>query len=279
MRNWTDYETATAYLATLDLSQPVRRWGWEIESPQIARVCQWASYSQKSGLEFVHDGSVSADDCDCECSECCHSCDCEFCDRSDYYDPDHCGTCQTNEVSSAEPMTCGSLNRWADFLARLEAVWVDSSDYSEDWGGHIHIEARDLTKRQSVNVAVIAQQLFEVAPDWFTGEPDRYNEPQQRYELEQYARDQRTGQDLGRSRWVSFYNLRGEQQPYKIGDPNDYRKTTIEFRRFRSTPRRELIEFRALVMRAVVDYCQQGKALYWVTRSKNFREMLDTLLG
>lgn len=279
MRNWEDYATATAYTETLDPTAPVRRWGWEIESPQIARVRTLRTYSEVEGLEFVHDGSVSADDCECECSDCSHSCDCEFCDRSEYYDPDHCGTCQTNEVSSREPMTTASLAKWDTFLGTLEARWVESADYGEDWGGHIHIEARDLTKRQSVNVAVIAQQLFEVAPDWFTGEPDRYNEPQDRYQLEQFVRDQRTGQELGRSRWVSFYNLRGVAEPYQIGDRNDYRKTTIEFRRFRSTPARELIEFRALVMRAVVDYCQQGKALYWVTRSKSFREMIETLLG
>lgn len=269
-------EQAEARVALLDPTAQVRRWGFEIESPIIGRVkgdSYWANYE---GLAFCSDGSLSGGDCDCECSDCYHSCNCDNCDRSDYLD--HCGDCGTNELSSSEPVTTPTLDRWADFLDKLRDSWEPVENYGENWGGHIHIEARDLTKRQAGNVAIVGTHLFTIAPDWFSGGEDGYNEPLDRRQIQGFIRDEFSGYNTNRAAWVSIHNLQtSEPMPYQVGDPSDGRKTTIEFRAFRSTADRLLIEFRALVARQLVEYCQKNGQIYWLTSCRDFGKFLEVL--
>lgn len=269
-------EQAEARVALLDPTAQVRRWGFEIESPIIGRVKGDSFFSSYEGLYFCSDGSLSGGDCDCECSDCYHSCDCDNCDRSDYLD--HCGECGTNELSSSEPVTTPTLDRWADFLDKLRDNWEPMENWGENWGGHIHVEARDLTKRQAANVVIVGERLFQIAPEWFSGGEDNYNEPLSRDRVEGFARDQFSGYNTNRAAWVSIHNLRAsEPQPYRVGEPNDHAKTTIEFRAFRSTADRKLIEFRALVARAVVEYCRKGGQIYWLTSCQDFGKFLRVL--
>jgi len=150
--------------------------------------------------------------------------------------------------------------------------------YGENWGGHLHVEARDLTKRQAQAVVLIGERLFDLAPEWFTGEPDRYNEKQDRGRLQEFATSNSDRNHTNRSSWISVYNLRqSEPMPYTIGEPHDYRKTTIEFRRFRSTADRQLIEFRALVCRKLVEYAKNNQSIYWLTSAKNWESILQQL--
>jgi hypothetical protein len=272
----TTYERAIEIVERLDPSAQVRRWGWEIESPIVGQVKGDSDWRNYEGLDFCSDGSLSGGDCDCECSDCFHSCDCENCDRADYLD--HCGDCGTNEVCSSEPVTTATLDRWAIFLDRLQRNWVSVESYGENWGGHIHIEARDLTKRQAGNVAIVGTHLFEIAPDWFSGGTDEYNNPLDRRQIENFVRDEISGYNTNRASWVSIHNLRqSEPQPYTVGEPHDYKKTTIEFRAFRSTADRKLIEFRALVARKIVEYCQKNGQIYWLTSTSDFGKFLATL--
>jgi len=272
------YDQATAYaiVATLDPSEEVRRWGFEIESPIIGAQKARASWRDIDGLSFTSDGSLSGSECECDCSDCYHSCNCDNCDRADYLD--HCEGCGVNEVCSEEPVTTPTLNRWANFLDQLRDNWEPVEDYSENWGGHLHIEARDLTKRQAQAVVLIGERLFDLAPQWFTGEEDRYNEKQDRDRLRAFLDDRHNGYHTHRASWVSVYNLRQlEPTPYTIGDGPDGQKSTIEFRRFRSTADRQLIEFRALVCRKLVEYAKNNQSIYWLTSAKNWGAILDQL--
>ncbi len=272
------YDQATAYaiVATLDPSEQVRRWGFEIESQIIGEQKARADWRDYDGLAFTSDGSLSGSECECDCSDCYHSCNCDACDRSDYLD--HCSDCGTNEVCSEQPVTTPTLDRWAEFLKRLESYWVPVEHYGENWGGHLHVEARDLTKRQAQAVVLIGERLFDLAPEWFTGEPDRYNEKQDRGRLQEFATSNSDRNHTHRASWVSVYNLRqSEPMPYTIGEPHDYRKTTIEFRRFRSTADRQLIEFRALVCRKLVEYAKNNASIYWLTSAKNWESILQQL--
>lgn len=278
MRSYTE-ETARQIVATLDPDQQVRRWGWEIESPQVGEAKGASTWQEIEGLEFCSDGSLSGSDCDCDCSDCTyHECNCDHCESYNS-DPDHCGSCGTNEVSSREPMLTPRLDRWADFLARLRRYWEPMEDYGENWGGHIHIEARDLDKRQAVAVVAIGERLFTLAPDWFSGGEDGYNERQDRERLRQVASNPDISfYNTNRATWVSVYNLRQlAPESYQVGELPDGRKSTIEFRAFRSTPDRELIEFRALVCRKVVEYAKHNSSIYWATSAKTFDQLLNTL--
>lgn len=272
-------ETARAIVATLDPEQPVRRWGFEIESPQVGEARVASQWPEIQGLDFCSDSSLSGSECECDCSDCSyHECNCSNCDSYND-DPDHCGGCSTNEVCSAEPVTTPRLDRWADFLARLARKWEPMEDYDENWGGHIHIEARDLDKRQAVSVVAIGERLFELAPDWFSGGEDGYNRRSDRERLRQLASsDGGYLSSSDRGSWVSVYNLRQlSPEPYQIGDRNDGRKTTIEFRAFRSTPDKELIEFRALVCRKLVEFAKANRSIYWATSAKTFDQLLGVL--
>jgi hypothetical protein len=246
-------EQAEERVLRLDPDQQVRRWGWEIETPMVAEIMSSTRWQDREGLNFESDPSLSGGECECECSDCYHSCNCDNCDRADYLD--HCSECAINEVSSIDPVMTGTLDRWATFLDSLCREWVEQFR-GENWGGHLHIEARDLTKRQAVNVVVAGCRIIELAPEWFSGGVDTYNDPPRRDELENCVKGQIHPHQTRRQSWISITNLPAEPMPYQIGDEPDGRKTTIEFRVFRSTADRRLIEFRALVARKLIEYCQ-----------------------
>jgi len=273
--NHYDQPTAYAIVATIDPSEQVRRWGWEIETPIIGEQRARSDWRETDGLRFESDPSLSGSECECDCSDCYHSCNCDNCDRSDYLD--HCESCATNEVSTYDPVMTGTLDQWARFLERLEDNWSPVENWGENWGGHLHIEARDLTKRQAVNVVVAGCHLIDLAPNWFTGGEDNYNDRPDRDRLESCVRGEVSPYNTKRQSWISITNLPSEPMPYKVGDQPDGRKTTIEFRVFRSTPNRRLIEFRALVSRKLVEYCQRGGQIYWLTSAKSFEQILTTL--
>lgn len=278
MKRYTE-ETARAIVATLDPIQEVRRWGFEIESPQVGETRAELSWRDLDGLDFCSDGSLSGSECECDCSDCSyHECNCSNCESYND-DPDHCSGCSTNEVCSERPVTTASLRRWEVFLDRLAKNWRPVEEYGENWGGHLHIEARDLDKRQAVAVVAIGERLFTLAPEWFSGGRDGYNEPQDRERLRRIATDPETSfYNTNRATWVSVYNLRQlAPESYQVGDPADGRKSTIEFRAFRSTPDRELIEFRALVCRKVVEFAKANRSIYWATSAKTFDQLLEVL--
>jgi hypothetical protein len=270
------YEEAVARLERVNPEALVRRWGFEIESPIIGQVKSDSDWRDYEGLAFCSDGSLSGSECECECSDCYHSCNCDNCERADYLD--HCGDCEQNELSCSDPMNTATLDRWSKFLDKLQRDWSPVENWGENWGGHIHVEARDLTKRQSANVVIAGERLFQIAPDWFTGGRDDYNEPLDRRHVEGFARDEIGGYNTNRASWISIHNLRAsEPQPYQPGDRFDNTKSTIEFRAFRSTADRKLIEFRALVARALVEYCRKGGQIYWLTSAQDFGKFLKVL--
>ena len=53
----------------------VRRWGVEIEHPDVSLFCN----GQLDTWGRVYDSSVREKDCECECEECLHDCDCRDC--------------------------------------------------------------------------------------------------------------------------------------------------------------------------------------------------------
>lgn len=276
MKTYTE-ETARQIVATLDPETPVRRWGFEIESPQVGETQVTSHYEETQGLEFCSDPSLSGGECECDCSDCTyHECNCSEC-NSYNDDPDHCGSCSTNEVCCARPMETAKLDRWQLFLSRLARKWQPMEHYGENWGGHLHIEGRDLDKRQAVNLVAIGVRMFELAPEWFTGGEDGYNERPDRDALHNWQRSEWSGRNTNRASWISIHNLPARPEPYQIGDEYDYRKTTIEFRAFRSTPDKELIEFRRLVCQKLIEYVQKNTSTYWATSAKTFDQLLNEL--
>lgn len=274
-------------LIKLDNSDLVRRWGFEAESPVIEIAKMEATWSAACHFEFVTDPSVPTigNGCECDCRDCTyHSCNCDNCDEYNE-DPDHCEDCNdVNELCTAEPI----LTAWdANLEPMLELCQEANDDAREwaqlgegkNWGGHLHIEARDLSRRQSLNAVTIANHLFSLAPQWITGWPDNYNTGELS-DKDRTAWLTRRWGAMNRSLPVTAHNLAGlsDPQDYARGDAPDGRKTTIEFRLFRTSFDSDLIRIRGAIARAIVDYAKANEfGLYWVTRCKTFEEVLAEL--
>jgi hypothetical protein len=260
-------------------SQPdTRRWGFEIETPEVGAL---AYALDDNGFRVYHDGSVTAPDCECECNSCAHSCNCEHCQINDY-GLDHCGECQANEAASPVNFK-PSPDHQREVLDQLHAYNTEDLEN----GGHIHIEGRDLTIRQMLQIGKYWGKVAQLLPD-LVG----------RDYCEDYAQDAREwpeSERLGvRMVAVNFTNLvswnsRGEQvNRYSAeearslnrnpkGAPTDTYKSTVEFRQFASTAHAPTIYARAAVCRALVDYFASGQPAYWIARATTAEELLEAL--
>ena len=259
----------------------VRRWSFEAEHECIARAKHFARWSDYSDFTTEIDGSVDCDYdyCDCSCRDCVyHDCNCENCeDQND--SPDHCSdeSCTANEISPRSPLRTFWDAKYNGFLQSCEEIEDNySADYSR-LGGHLHIEARDLTREQSRNVLLMMERIYQISPEWFTGEHDDYNNAPDRRELAEYVTKQRNY--LDRAWTTSLYNLQfPEPMDYDMQSLEwDGRKTTIEFRRFRTTFNSGILAIRGGVARAVVAYAQTNAPIYWVMKCQSFEEVLEAI--
>lgn len=281
-----ELQDLTARLESLENANPqVRRWGFEAEHPAIQYALDSSMYREQRPFEFVNDGSVETidRDCECYCRECSfHECNCENCE--DYNDdPSHCGSesCEAkNELSTANPILTywdSEMDAFLDYCTQAEAEH-GYNPRGENWGGHVHVEARDLSRRALMTALTIANHVFASAPEWLIGWQDNYNTAT----ISDLAkREFQSGKrnSIDRALPVTAYNLAWtEQRDYAIGDLPDGRKTTIEFRLFRTTFDPELIKARGAIARAIVSYAKRNElGAYWVTRLTDFEAMLEEL--
>lgn len=267
----------------------VRRWGFEAEHPVIEEARSLVGYQAKMHFDFVNDPSVDSDqsDCECDCRDCTyHECNCDNCD--DYNDdPDHCSDCQTvNELCTAEPVLRAWMPELEDLLEKCQEVedglreignrWGDPT--GERWSGHIHVEARDLTRRQVLTALAVSDIVFKLAPQWLLGWEDTYN----RSKISDSQKAEfRAGKrySMPRDVAVSATNVQGLDLPqaYEVGDTS-WGKTTLEFRLFRTTFDPELIQIRASLSRAIVNYAKKNEfGLYWLAKCESFEQVLEEL--
>lgn len=258
-----------------------RRWGVEIESPQVAIFS-----TSCTGWELTRDESVDEPECVCECSDCAHDCDCDHCDITNgYRDPDHCGDCTANELVSPVMFTREFTESDREQLKTVHQR-MERHD-TETWGGHIHIEARDLNLFQVGMVQKAWLKVYQLLGEDFTGrdfghycrdfeewgERDRLDE---RYCAVNVTNLVRYGSG-GFNVWADDPDRREIENMNPKGAPTDTMKTTIEFRHFASTASPSKIEYRASVCRAIVDYFANGGAWYWVARCETAEQLLELL--
>lgn len=282
MERFTDLVEWVSNPTNRNMTAETRRWGFEIETPDISR---YYSALESEGFSVVTDASVDYTECSCTCDQCEHECDCPNCDiRNGYDSPDHCGDCQANEASS--PVL---YRRHLAEGARdaLEALHDDNSADMEN-GGHIHVEARDLTIRQISTIQSLYLKLADLMPSAFGRGFNHYAE-----DFEEWNQMDRLGErycavnatNLVRYSWngnvpkvwaddADRRELRGMNA---YGAPVDTFKTTLEFRQFASTANADIIEARAMLVRSLVDYVANGGAPYWVTRCTTSAELLQVL--
>ena len=275
MSAYLDAIVATSNLMNAD--QQVRRYGFEIESPSVGA---YANTLEEAGFGLTVDGSVERPDCFCECDDCqAHECDCRNCDsNSGWQDIDHCSGCQANEAQSPI-LTTHKPSKIAEALDELNDNFTAPSG-GDDWGQHVHIEARDLTVAQVYSVAKLGAVASRILPDLFGRDYNSYAQ-------------QITAQTIAEFHYGSFekynevnispvmrYKRDNSEQParYEIGEEFSRfpSKSTVEFRLFETTADPELIFARVAVCRAIVATAKKS-GLYWALNAKTPTEFLNAI--
>jgi len=262
-----------------------RRWGVEIESPQVASF-ETSCSGWRRPWNLTNDESVDEPECECECGDCLHECDCGFCDFTNGYgDLDHCGDCRANELVSPVMFTALFSDEERRELHRIQEK-IERHD-KETWGGHIHVEARDLNLFQVGMVQRAWLKCYQLLGESFTGrdygnycrdfeewgDRDRLDE---RYCAVNVTNLVRYGMG-GFNVWADDPDRRELATLNPKGAPLDQCKTTIEFRQFAGTADPNLIEYRASWCRAIVDYFANGGAWYWIARCETAEQLGELL--
>lgn len=257
-----------------------RRWGVEIET---AYLTAYASELDELGWDLHQDESVDSPECECECSYCVHSCDCDRCDITNGYDsPGHCDECLSNEASSPVLFRQRFTLREREALKGIARRMRDEGEH----GGHIHIEARDLTIAQVALVQKAYLKLAEIMPRAFGRDYGHYCR-----DFSEWSQDDRLSvrycavnatnlirySGFGWKVWADDADRRELRTLSAKGEPMDTYKTTLEFRQFDNQATPELIEARAALVRSLVDYIAEGGVWYWFARCTTESELMDLL--
>lgn len=268
-----------SYTAPAETERITRRWGFEIETPDVSPIAGWAD---ELGFTACHDSSVTAPDCDCDCENCAHSCDCENCEITNgYRDNPHCDYCGSNEIASPVLHTASP-----DHLRELLSDLHQRNTEDLENGGHIHIEARDLTISQIGLILKAFSRVKELTEEiWgrdYVGYAYDPSETNQSANLsERFCAVNCTNlvrySGFGFKTWAEDADRQSFNTLSPYGKPMDSRKSTLEFRLPASTARASLIFARGALLRALVDYFANGGALYWVVNCKTERELLELL--
>lgn len=267
--NFDSFAEFIEEVATRD-GKPCRRFGVEIETPEACKITPW-------GFDTTHDPSVADADCECECDECAHSCDCPYCERSDY-GSDHCGSCTDNELAleyhqGTETTGNGYIRRVCE---QLQEIGSNHEDHyrSHPYGGHIHTEARDLSTQQLATLLRAykhAQKLFPTI-EFFGREENDYCSRITESNIEDTAK----GWSIDRMVAVNTQNVLNFKNAQQ-NNPDRYNmetvyKSTVEFRQFASTNDWKLTLTRVAFCIALVDYIAKGTPVYWLLRTKTWQE-------
>lgn len=245
----------------------VRPYSVEIETPEIAQL---ASTLESAGITLDRDGSVTEPDCYCDCDECEHSCDCRNCDITNGYDsPNHCGDCVANECQVPKIITAKLPGRIREALEELHEINTEDLEN----GGHIHINAPDLTTAQANALQRVWTKVDELLRDELIHRaPFHYCELVERNQTEPNTTDRNLAVNL-----TNWDNHRQRAEAMNADKFSTTYKWTVEFRQFASTANPELIERRAQLCRALVDYIADNRPTYWLFRAQTAEELLSVL--
>jgi len=242
-----------------------RRWSYEIEALNMGSI---ASDLDRIGFTTHNDGSVSEQECECECDSCAHSCDCDYCDRADY--GDHCEECGTNEISPADFKPC-LTTKDGGRLIETRNLFNRANVYTDDTcGGHIHINATDISPRDAVNMVKIWRKVETLFPEIIGRTETNFAEPNTDHDIANL--EDGSFHSLERYRALNFTNIRNFWE-----DNRHTHKSTIEFRQFAGTANIDLIIASGYLCRAIADTAKQTASLYWVYRSQTAEELLKAL--
>jgi hypothetical protein len=252
-----------------------RTWGFEIESNTMDRVKQEVISNHRleftdldTILDFQQDGSVENyinDSCECSCDDCSHSCDCDNC-GFDYDYLDHCGDCAgCEEVASVG----GLFNTHPQALEMLANAGINKATFESDCGIHIHIASGDLTPAQVANIMT----AYRLAQPIMTAIAERENTSYASNNTPDDENATRQGLSLGSK--MHSVNTESHWQ--------SHRTKTIEFRQMSAEsvtdiPQTDRVRAWAMLQLSLIEYATKpAPQLYWISRTRNLRDLLRLL--
>ena len=242
----------------------VRRWSYEIEANELGRV---GAELVQLGYEIKSDSSVNERWEDCTCDTCDHDCNCNSCG----YDSWDSEKCEESQATEATPTTLtkvltaddnGRLERATELL-KDSGAYVDSS-----CGGHIHIDAKEMTPQQVGRVMrlwdTIQDKLWMIVGRTYS-EAEGYADRVEHYDIEHIERGEETNRcAVNPNNYLRHKNNSGI-------------KNTIEFRQFSGTLDSELIMLRGLLCRRLVEHAEKNLPIYYLLNAQTPEQVLREL--
>lgn len=245
-------------------NKTVRRWSYEIEANELGRAYNELN---RLGLDLKNDGSVNERWEDCDCETCEHDCNCNNCSW-DSYDQEKCEDSQATEATPNRLNKCLTADHDGKIAEACEALEDCGAYIDSSCGGHIHIDAGELTPRQVANIMRVWDKIQEQL--WFIvgrtyGEANGYADRVENYDIESVL----SGNESNRCSVNPNNWLRHRQ--------NSGIKNTIEFRQFSGTIDPELIMIRGLVCRKLVEHAERNLPLYYLLNATTPAQVLSEL--
>lgn len=274
MLNTTNSEATVQAFINWAVAQPdeaCRRWSYEIETVSIREV---ADKLNNLGFATHHDASVQDEygneaECECDCEDCQHSCDCNNCSIADY-DQDHCGNCQSTEAAPSDHKPV-LTTKDGERLAKASWLLADA-DVNDTTGNHVHVNADDLTAKQIAQVMKIWHRVQTLLMPLIGRSYCNYAKEIGAYEIETTEGGRTSDRYLSVNPQGAINNIERLAMGYGRGH-----KTTIEFRQFAGTTDAGLIIARGYLARALVEYARKDIAPYWLNRCETAEQLLNEL--
>ena len=257
----------SAVQSEIDNAKETRRWSFEIEANYLG-----SSYNELSRLgvyDFKSDTSVNYRWDGCECETCVHDCNCSDCSRSNGWDDsDPCEESGSTEIAPSKYSQVKTADFDGIIVKTCQILNDDGASVDNSTGGHLHIDAREMTAIQVSNVMKVWDNIQTHLPE-VVGRSYR--------EAEGFA-DQVTDYDL-----LAIKN--NEQTSRGAVNPNNWLnhkmntayKNTIEFRQFSGTLDPQLIMIRGLLCRKLIEYCERQNSIYWLLTANSPEVILREL--
>lgn len=265
------FETFAETLATAEPTRTARSWGFEIETPDADNVYARTTYDQREGnLDFKGDGSVERadqDGCECDCSDCSHSCDCDNCDLTNgYTDPDHCGGSACTGTGDYQEITSigGLTTTHPTALDILETAGLRDCETNDSTGLHIHLGSADLTPEQVARVISTYRQALPVL-DILAGRAGVYYAQAPRLE---HSEDARQGYASEKYRAVNTAtHFHG----------GSFRPQTIEFRQHAGETDTAKIRAWAVLLIEIVEFAKGNASVFWIGGARDLTHLRQLL--
>ena len=244
-----------------------RRWSYEIEANYLG--AGWHELDRLGVFDGKSDSSVNYRWDGCTCDSCEHDCNCNDCSRTNGWDDSEpCDESQFTEIAPNKYSRCTTADHEGNLILACSILDSVGATVDNSTGGHIHIDAREMTTRQVSNLMKVWHTIQTYLPEVVGRtyrEAEGFADQVTDYDLKAIERDEQTGRGaVNPNNWLN----------HKM---NTAYKNTIEFRQFSGTLDSDLIMMRGILCRKLVEYCERQFSVYYLLNADSPEKILTEL--